>query len=112
MIKYVGDSFLPFHLQRLEYKESVGPDKDILKLDETSLMMIFTAMGLKIMETPSLIVLRTIRGYSNRSHYDVGGDKYIMIQCLFVTFLFIPALLPSPVQSCYDWIKRKVESRK
>ena len=41
------------------------------------------------------------------------GDKYIMIQCLFVTFLFIPALPPSPVQSCYDgWIKRKVESRK
>ena len=39
-------------------------------------------------------------------------DIYIMIQCLFVTFLFIPALLPSPVQSCYVWIKRKVESRK
>ena len=44
--------------------------------------------------------------------YDAAADKYIMIQCLFVTFLFIPALLPSPVQSCYDWIKRKVESRK
>ena len=28
---------------------------------------------------------------------DVDGDKYIMIQCLFVTFLFIPALLPSPL---------------
>ena len=31
---------------------------------------------------------------------DVNGlddDKYIMIQCLFVTFLFIPALLPSPL---------------
>ena len=43
---------------------------------------------------------------------DGDDDKYIMIQCLFVTFLFIPALLPSPVQSCYVWIKRKVESRK
>ena len=39
----------------------MGPGKDILKFDETSLMMIFAAMGLKIMETPSLIVLRTIR---------------------------------------------------
>ena len=38
------------------------------------------------------------------------GDKYIMIQCLFVTFLFIPA--PPPAQSCYVWIKPKVESRK
>ena len=87
MIKYVGALFLPFHLQRLEYKESVGPDKDILKLDETSLMMIFTAMGLKILETPSLIVMRTMRGYSTRSHYDVGGDDdiYIMMHvCLFV----------------------------
>ena len=74
MIKYIEALFLPFHLQRLEYKESVGPGKDILKFDETSLTIIFTAMGLKIMETPSLIVLRTIRGYSNRSHYDVGGD--------------------------------------
>ena len=70
MIKYAGASFLPFHLQRLEYKESVGPDKDILKFDETSLMMIFTAMGLKIMETPSLIVMRTMRG----SHNDDDGD--------------------------------------
>ena len=41
---------------------------------------------------------------------DDGGDDdiYIMIQCLFVTF--IPA--PPPAQSCYVWIKRKVESRK
>ena len=46
------------------------------------------------------------------SVHNDGDDKYIMIQCLSVTFLFIPALLPSPVQSCYDWIKRKVESRK
>ena len=74
MIKYAGASFLPFHLQRLEYKESVGPDKDILKFAETSLMMIFTAMGLKIMETPSLIVMRTMRGYSYRSHNDDDGD--------------------------------------
>ena len=74
MIKYVGALFLPFHLQRLEYKESVGPDKDILKFAETSLMMIFTAMGLKIMETPSLIVMRTMRGYSYRSHNDDDGD--------------------------------------
>ena len=75
MIKYAGASFLPFHLQRLEYKESAGPDNDILKFDETSLMMIFTAMGLKIMETPLLlIVMRTMRGYSNRSHYDDDGD--------------------------------------
>ena len=28
--------------------------------------------------------------------------------CLFVTFLFIPALLPSPVQSCYDWMKHSI----
>ena len=28
---------------------------------------------------------------------DGNDDKYIMIQCLFVTFLFIPALLPSPL---------------
>ena len=74
MIKYVGALFLPFHLQRLEYKESVGPDKDILKFAETSLMMIFTAMGLKIMETPSLIVMRTMKGYSYRSHNDDDGD--------------------------------------
>ena len=52
----------------------MGPDKDILKFAETSLMMIFTAMGLKIMETPSLIVMRTMRGYSNRSHFDDDGD--------------------------------------
>ena len=41
---------------------------------------------------------------------DDDDDKYIMIQCLFVTFLFIPA--PPPAQSCYVWIKPKVESRK
>ena len=35
-------------------------------------------------------------------------DKYIMIQCLSVTFLFLPALLLSPVQSCYDWIKHNI----
>ena len=39
-----------------------------------------------------------------------GDDIYIMMQCLFVTFLFIPA--PPPAQSCYVWIKPKVESRK
>ena len=39
---------------------------------------------------------------------DYDDDKYIMIQCLFVTFLFIPALLPSPVQSCYDWMKHSI----
>ena len=50
--------------------------------------------------------------YDDDDGDDDNDDKYIMIQCLFVTFLFIPALLPSPVQSCYDWIKRKVESRK
>ena len=43
---------------------------------------------------------------------DVYNEIYIMMQCLSVTFLFIPALPPSPVQSCYDWIKRKEESRK
>ena len=52
----------------------MGPDKDILKFAETSLMMIFTAMGLKIMETPSLIVMRTMRGYSYRSHNDDDED--------------------------------------
>ena len=39
-----------------------------------------------------------------------NADIYIMMQCLFVTFLFIPA--PPPAPSCYVWIKRKVESRK
>ena len=41
---------------------------------------------------------------------DEGDDIYIMMQCLFVTFLLIPA--PPPAQSCYVWIKPKVESRK
>ena len=41
---------------------------------------------------------------------DDDDDIYIMMQCLFVTFLFIPA--PPPAQSCYVWIKAKVESRK
>ena len=32
-------------------------------------------------------------------------DLYIIGRfCLSVTFLLIPALPPSPVQSCYDWI--------
>ena len=38
-------------------------------------------------------------------------DQYLYIIgrfCLFVTFLFIPALLPSPVQSCYDWMKLSI----
>ena len=39
---------------------------------------------------------------------DDGGDDdnlYIIGRfCLSVTFLLIPALPPSPVQSCYDWI--------
>ena len=52
----------------------MGPDKDILKFAETSLMMIFIAIGLKIMETTSLIVMRTMRGYSYRSHNDDDGD--------------------------------------
>ena len=41
---------------------------------------------------------------------DGDDDIYIMMQCLFVTFLLIPA--PPPAQSCYVWIKPKVESRK
>ena len=41
---------------------------------------------------------------------DDDDDIYIMMQCLFVTFLFIPA--PPPAQTCYVWIKPKVESRK
>ena len=49
-------------------------------------------------------------GQSFSSGVQSDGDKYIMIQCLFVTFLFIPA--PPPAQSCYVWIKPKVESRK
>ena len=53
----------------------------------------------------SSILLMTVDSVESRASCD---DKYIMIQCLSVTFLFIPALLPSPVQSCYDWMKHSI----
>ena len=47
----------------------------------------------------------------NRDYDDGFNRDYLYIIgrfCLFVTFLFIPALLPSPVQSCYDWMKHSI----
>ena len=35
-------------------------------------------------------------------------NRKLLCVCLFVTFLFIPALLPSPVQSRYDWMKHSI----
>ena len=56
------------------------------------------------------IMMMTMKIRAPLSVVIMSDDKYIMIQCLSVTFLFIPALLPA--QSCYVWIKPKVESRK
>ena len=58
---------------------------------------------------PSVFALRfAVQTHAPGNDDTKNDDKYITIQCLFVTFLFIPALLPSPVQSCYDWMKHSI----
>ena len=59
-------------------------------------MVVLTRMMGMLLEVTRMTTMMTMNEMKGDDDYG-NGDIYIMMQCLFVTFLFIPAPPPAPL---------------